>query len=129
MERESLSFEGLGMKFVSAGDSERKRARMHYFPPQSPLTHEEFRSIVRSTVSNKVPKKIFIRNEDNYYVIDPKELCDISELPVHQRRREFNNIAATMFLAEEVIIEDVNPENIEIVNVPQVIFESLKAAA
>ena len=129
MGKESLSFKGVGMEFVSASDSERKRERIHYFPPQSPLSHEEFRSILRSTVYNSIPKRIFIRNEDNYWVIDPKELCDIKNLPIHQRRRKFNNITEEMYWSEEVIIENANPEKIEIANLPQVLFEPLEAAA
>lgn len=107
---ENLSFTtGHGMEIISSADSERNRNRVHFHPHQSPLDHGNYREILKEATYSDDPRTIFIRNEDHYTVIDPIELGEIRQLPIQQRRRAFNAIAAQMYWAEEVIIEHAVP--------------------
>lgn len=114
------------MRFVSVDDSARKRERMHFYPPDSPLSFRMYSSIAGSIIQNTIPKIMYLRSEDNYEILGPKQLCDIRSLPVEKRRLEVNALADRMYWAEEIIIEEANPERINIHNVPQVIFEPVE---
>jgi hypothetical protein len=108
---ENFSFiTGHGMELITAGDSDsRNRDRIHFRPPESPLVHGNYKEILKAVTYSDEPKRIFIRVEDNYRVLDPVELNIIRDLPINQRRQIFNAIAAEMYWAEEVIIENAVP--------------------
>lgn len=107
---ESLSFETDALSFLSSSESGRNRERLHLYPPNNEMAHEHYRSIAKSVTYNTRPKRIFIRNGDHYKVVDPKELEDLRNLAISDRRRLFNSLAAEMYWSDEVIIEDAVPD-------------------
>jgi hypothetical protein len=121
---ESMSFESdFGMRFISSGDSERNRERMHFIPPQSPLFQEQYANIAKSVAESGDPKQIFLRNGDDFTLVGAGELRDMVDLPKDERRKAFFDLSISMFWSEEVIIENVRREEIGINNVPQAVLE------
>jgi hypothetical protein len=123
---ESRSFVTVeGLCFVASTDSERKRDRMHILPPDNPMLLEGYAAYVRGIVNSQRPKRIFIRNDDHYQVISPSKLVDIKFMDKKEKRGEIYFIANDMFISQEVIIEDALPDEINIHNLPQGVFEPI----